>query len=88
MPKNKPPAEFLRLLFARVAQLRKEADLSQAEVAHLMGIELGAYKTYEQRTAMPIHLLERFAVIVGRDIDYIVTGRSARDRLKTIVEKL
>jgi transcriptional regulator with XRE-family HTH domain len=64
----------------RIAELRKARGLTQAEMAQHLGISLDRYKKYERRSLLPPYLLPRFAAIVDRPIDYIITGRKPRSR--------
>lgn len=69
---------FTKAFIARTRQLREARGLTQAEMGTAIGIPPDTYRKYETRTVLPIHLLERFSLVVGRDIEFIVTGRQRR----------
>lgn len=75
---NDPVSAFTTAFIARTRQLREARGFTQAEMATAIGIAAETYRKYETRTVLPLHLLERFSLIVGRDIEYIVTGRQRR----------
>lgn len=71
-------ALFREAFCARVQELREASGLSQAEMATTLGIPLDRYKKYETRTPLPPHLIEPFSLIVRREIEYVLTGKSRR----------
>lgn len=73
-------AEFNDALFARVRSLRKQRDWTAEQMATALGIPADRYRKYESRTPLPHYLIERFALIVGRDIEYVLTGRCGSKR--------
>lgn len=68
--------EFNQRLCARVAELRKAKGWTQDRMAAILGIPLERYKKYETRTPLPHHLISRFADIVDRNADFVLTGRN------------
>jgi hypothetical protein len=46
-------------------------------MADALVVPLDRYKKYETRGPMPAYLIERFALFVGRDVDYVLTGKRA-----------
>lgn len=64
-------------LCARVREARDSIGWTQLQMADALQIELDTYRKYEKRTPLPHHLIERFALFVGRDVAYIVTGHNA-----------
>ena len=46
-------------------------------MATALGVPAERYRKWEYRSAMPHYLIERFALIVGRDIEYVLTGKIA-----------
>jgi hypothetical protein len=46
-------------------------------MATALGVPAERYRKYEYRSPLPHYLLERFALIVGRDLDYLLTGKVA-----------
>jgi transcriptional regulator with XRE-family HTH domain len=73
-------SEFNDALFARVRSLRKQRDWTAEQMATALGIPADRYRKYESRTPLPHYLIERFALIVGKDIDYVLTGRCSHKR--------
>lgn len=71
-------AEFNKALFERVRSLRRGRGWTAAQMATALGIPADRYRKYEYRTPLPHFLIERFALIVGCDIDFVLTGRQQR----------
>jgi DNA-binding XRE family transcriptional regulator len=71
-----PPDEaaFNRALNERVAKLRIDAGMTQAQVAAALGIHVHAYQHFEYRSPMPAYLIPTFAAVVGADVRYVLTG--------------
>lgn len=62
--------------FPRLLDLRQDADMSQKEVAALLGIDQRTYSNYEiGKREIPVHLLIILADYYDTTIDYIV-GRN------------
>lgn len=80
MPVPLTEADFNESLCARVKSLRKDRGWTSEQMALALGIPAERYRKYESRTPLPHYLIERFALIVGRDIDYLLTGRSGYRR--------
>ena len=81
---DEPESMLAREYIERIADYRRRRGLTQAEMAHALGVSLDRYKKYERRSLLPPYLLERFAAIVGRDIAEVVTGRAPRRRGQSI----
>lgn len=73
-------AEFNRAFCARVHRLRNERGWTAAEMATALGVPAERYRKYESRSPLPHYLIERFALIVGRDIEYLLTGKIVSSR--------
>lgn len=78
-------AAFNAGLRDRTKQAREAARLTQEEIAKALGISQGTYKQYETRSVLPLHLIERFAIITRVDPWFLITGES-RSLPKTKVE--
>lgn len=79
---NNEEAIFNDALCARVHRLRNERGMTAQEMATSLGIPAERYRKYEYRSPLPHYLLERFALIVGRDVEYLLTGKlTARRRI-------
>ena len=70
--------EFNESLLKRVHTLRNERGYTAEQMAIALGIPPERYRKYETRTPLPQYLIERFAIIVDRDVEYILTGKSSR----------
>jgi transcriptional regulator with XRE-family HTH domain len=77
-------AEFNERLIARVHRLRNERGWTAAQMATALGIPPERYRKYEYRSPLPHYLLERFALIVGRDVDYVLLGKTAVARIDSL----
>lgn len=69
-------ARFNDALCARVHRLRNERGWTAAQMATALGVPPDRYRKYEYRSPIPHYLIERFALIVGRDVDYVLTGKT------------
>ncbi len=73
-------AEFNDALCARVRALRIERGWTQEQMATALGLPYDRYRKYEYRSPLPMYLAEQFAGIVGRDVEFVVTGKSTARR--------
>jgi transcriptional regulator with XRE-family HTH domain len=65
-----------RMLGARIAALRRNQGLSQAELAHRLGISPSAVGMYEQGRREPsVELLVALATEFQVSTDYLLTGK-------------
>ncbi len=62
----------------RVREARREAGLTQEEMAELIGVRPRTYQNYE-RDRVPFRLLGRIAEVTGRDQEWFLRGRVATD---------
>lgn len=60
---------------ARVQRLRQDHGWTQEQMAIALGVPVDRYRKYEIRSPLPAYLVERFALIVGRDTTYVLTGK-------------
>jgi transcriptional regulator with XRE-family HTH domain len=74
-------AQFNDAFCARVRALRVERRWTQDQMATALGIPLDRYRKYEVRSPLPVYLLERFALLVDRNVEYLVTGRASPRKL-------
>lgn len=77
MPINNEEALFNEALCARTHELRNERGWTAAQMATALGVPPDRYRKYEYRSPMPAYLMERFALIVGCDLDYLLTGKAS-----------
>lgn len=73
-------ALFNEAMIARIHRLRNERGWTAQQMATALGIPAERYRKYEYRTPLPHYLVERFALIVGRDTEYILTGKTPSAR--------
>lgn len=69
---------FDEALCARVQELRDGKGWTQDQMALALGIPAERYKKYENRSAMPQYLIPKFAQIVDRSIEYVMTGKERK----------
>lgn len=74
------PAQFRELYVARIKALRETKFTSSEMMATALGVSHETYRKYESRSPMPLDLVERFALIVGVPIDFVVTGRYVKGK--------
>lgn len=78
MAVNNVEAMFNEALCARTHALRNERGWTSAQMATALGVPPDRYRKYEYRSPMPAYLMERFSLIVACDLDYLLTGKSAK----------
>lgn len=77
------------MLGQRIALLRRQAGLSQAELAARMGISASAVGMYEQGRREPsVDALVMLSEIFRVSTDYLLTGRIADPREAEMLQKL
>ena len=77
------------MLGARIAALRREAGLSQAQLASMLGISPSAMGMYEQGRREPsLQLLGELARVLKVSTDYLITGRPALSDAQTVEQLL
>lgn len=69
------PEEFEAMFIERTKALRELRNMTSADMAAALDIPADRYRKYESRTPMPHSLLEKFALIVGVSVDFLVSGR-------------
>lgn len=77
------------MLGPRIAALRRNAGLSQSELAQKLKISPSAVGMYEQGRREPsVDTLAALAKVFGVSIDYLVTGKAASDQEQETVSRL
>jgi len=69
---------FEDALCARVKRLREEKGWTAEQMAIALGIPPERYRKYENRSPLPQYLIPRFALVVDRSSEYILTGKEPR----------
>lgn len=74
---DSPNAErdFNDAYIARVKALREGRGLTAAQMADLLGVPADRYRKYELRSPLPAYLVERFALICGQTVEYVLLGK-------------
>jgi len=67
-------------LCARVKALRVGRGWTATEMATALDVPPDRYRKYENRSPLPLYLVERLALIVGQDIEFVVTGKHRKVR--------
>lgn len=67
---------FNQAYCARIQEMRKARGWTADQMATVLGVPADRYRKYEVRSPMPIYLIERFALAVGQDVHYVVTGKA------------
>ncbi len=60
---------------ARVKEARKARGWTAEQMATALGLPPERYRKYENRSPLPAYLIERFSLISGVEVHYIVTGK-------------
>lgn len=66
---------FNAALCERVRELRKGRGLTSEQMATALGIPKDRYRKYEYRSPLPLYLVERFALITGASLAFLITGK-------------
>lgn len=74
------PAQFEELFIQRVKALRQAKGWTSAEMATALGVPHDRYRKYESRTPLPHDLIERFALVTGVSVEFLITGRKVRGK--------
>ena len=75
------------MLGARIAALRRQAGLSQTQLAQRLQISPSAVGMYEQGRREPsLDTVVAMAAVFGVSTDYLLTGRIPPERLRALVE--
>ena len=89
LEENQPRKRWFSVLGARIAALRREAGLSQAELASQLQISASAMGMYEQGRREPSgQILVALARILGVTTDYLLTGTPAPEQVESIQQML
>lgn len=60
-------------IYPRVRDLREDADLSQAQVAAMLGKQTTTYRRWESgETEIPVHIIKELCKIYDVSADYIL----------------
>lgn len=74
------PAQFEEMFIARVKALREAKGWTSREMATALDVPHERYRKYESRTPLPHSLMERFALITGVSVEFLITGRRVRGK--------
>ena len=66
------------MIFSRIRDLREDHDLTQAEMAELLGVKQTTYSKYELgKINVPAEMFMKLADLYGVSVDYLM-GRTDR----------
>lgn len=72
-PMTHDEKQFFRQLGTRIAALRKEQDLTQAQLAELLGLTQQMIASYEVgRRRVPVSLLPRIASVLAMSVEALI----------------
>lgn len=72
---------------ARLKSERQRLGLTQEDVAHHVGLKSkSAIKNYEKGQVPGAEMLIRLAVLFGRSIDWLLSGRESRETVPMVAE--
>jgi len=75
--------DYFKALGARVAQLRRDQDLTQVQLAEALGISQQMVASYEVgRRRIPVSMLQSLARALSVDIDALLGDESAKARAR------
>lgn len=66
--------EFNTAICARVKELRMARGWTAKQMALALNVPADRYRKYERRSPLPAYLMQRFALITGVSIEFLVTG--------------
>jgi transcriptional regulator with XRE-family HTH domain len=78
MPSDNDERAFNQALCERVKNCRVQKNWTADQMARALGIPAERYRKYEGRSVLPVYLIERFALITGKSVEFIVTGHESK----------
>lgn len=61
------------MIYARIRNLREDADLTQTEIGNILGMSQTGYSQYETgKNDVPTDILKKLAVYYNTSIDYLL----------------
>jgi transcriptional regulator with XRE-family HTH domain len=73
-------ASFNDAYCLRVKTLREKRGWTAERMAAALGIPADRYRKYEVRSPLPPYLVEQFSIIAETSIEFVLTGKSSRQR--------
>lgn len=67
--------QFNAALCERVRELREAKKWTGKQMATALGIPAERYRKYEERSPLPSYLMERFCLITGVSLEYLLHGQ-------------
>lgn len=74
-PENPPRNTIEAEIRVRMRELREAAQLTQGQMAALLGCGMEQYRKYETRSPMALGYLAKFCMIVKCDLQFLITGQ-------------
>lgn len=69
---------FNEALALRVRSIREARDWTAEEMAMALGIPAERYRKYENRSPIPQYLIPRVALLAGRSVEWVLTGKEPK----------
>lgn len=69
---------FNAALCQRVKGIRESKEWTAEEMAVALGIPVHRYRKYESRSPIPHYLIPRIALIAGRSVEWVLTGKDRK----------
>lgn len=73
-----PEDLFEKELQARCKKLRLEKNWTAEQMAEALGVSADRYRKYENRSPLPYYYIPKFALVVDRSIEYVLTGKERK----------
>ena len=74
---------FTEAFCGRIKALREEKGWVAEQMATALGIPVERYRKYERRSHLPQYLIPRFALVVDRSLEYVLTGKERKPLIET-----
>jgi hypothetical protein len=68
----------------RTARFRRESSMTAEQMAFVLSVPPDRYRKYETRSVLPAHLMPKFCITVGCDLEHLLIGKP-RERTKPVL---
>lgn len=79
---------FNNALCERVKTARERMGWTASVMATALGVPAERYRKYENRSPLPAYLMERFTIVTGTDLDWLITGRTRAAARPVVVPEI
>lgn len=87
MASDNEELQFNQGLLDRTRRFRQERNMTQEEMATLLGVPLYRYSKYETRSVLPPYLYKKFCLIVDCTVEELVFGVPRKAKRPEIVSE-